>query len=244
MTLVPALDILLQIDGTSESIEDAIGAVQTVIEIAGTIAFAISAALLAGRKRMNVVGVVVFAVLVAVGGGTTRDILLGDLPVWWVDDPASLVVAAVAAALTIPLFRLGTISVMQRYGLVRFFDSAGLALFTVAGTNIALDAGAGAASAVVIGVISGVGGGIIRDSIAEQVPEVLASGHFYASAAVLGSAANIALLETSIRPVLASTIAVAFIFIVRILSIHYNWGAPEFKVGKDGRDAGPAGDSA
>jgi uncharacterized membrane protein YeiH len=242
--MVPAVGLLVQIGETSESIEDAIGVVQTVIEVTGTIAFAISAALLAGRKRMNVVGVVVFAILVAVGGGTTRDILLGDLPVWWVDDPASLVVAAVAAALTIPLFRLGTISVMQRYGLVRLFDSAGLALFTVAGTNIALDAGAGAASAVVIGVISGVGGGIIRDSIAEQVPEVLASGHFYASAAVVGSAVNIALLETPIRPVFASTIAVTSIFVLRMLSIHYNWGAPEFNVGDDDRDAGPAGDPA
>jgi uncharacterized membrane protein YeiH len=235
--------VVAQIGGTAESIEDAVGVVQTVIEIAGTVAFAISSALLAGRERMHVIGVVVFSVLVAVGGVTSRDVLLGDLPVSWVSDPAPLIVAAVTAALTIPLFHLGTISVIQRHGLVRLFDSAGLALFTVAGTNIALDAGAGAVSAVVIGVISGIGGGIIRDSIAERVPEVLASGHFYASAAMTGSALNIALLETSIPSVFASTIAVVYIFAVRILSIRYDWGAPQFKVGDEDHHGGPTADT-
>jgi uncharacterized membrane protein YeiH len=173
---------------------------------------------------------VVFSVLVAVGGGTLRDILLGDLPVYWVADPAPLIVAAVTAALTIPLFGLGTISLMQRYGLVQVFDAVGLALFAVVGTNIALDSGAGAVSAVVVGVVAGVGGGIIRDNLADRVPQVLASGHFYGSAAIAGSALNVALLETSIRPAFASAIAVAFIFAARILSIHFGWGLPKFKV--------------
>jgi uncharacterized membrane protein YeiH len=238
-----AIDILAQGGDTADSIEHALGVAQTTIEVAGTVAFAISAALLAGEKRMNVVGVVVFAVLVAVGGGTLRDILLGDLPVFWVDDPALLIIAAFAAALTIPLFRIGTISVMQRYDLVRLSDSAGLAFFVVVGTNIALDSGAGAVSSVVIGVISGVGGGIIRDSLADKVPQVLASGHFYASAAVTGSALNIALLETSIRPAFASSIAIFYIFAVRIISIHSGWGVPTFRVGDDGQGAGSAPDA-
>jgi len=147
----------------------------------------------------------------------------------------------VTAALTIPLFDLGTVSVIQRHGLVQVFDSAGLALFVVVGTNIALDTGASAASSVVVGVVSGIGGGIIRDNLADQVPQVLASGHFYASAAVAGSALNIALLETSIRPAFAAAIAASVIFAVRMLSIHYGWGLPKFKVG-DGQSAGPAPD--
>lgn len=216
---------------------------QTILTLAGTIAFAVSAALVAGHKRMNVVGVVVFAVLVATGGGTIRDMLLGDLPVYWVDNPNPLIVAAVAAALTIPLSNRGTISELQRHGLVQMFDAAGLALFVIAGTNIALDAGAGAVASVTIGVISGVGGGIIRDSLADKVPLVLASGHFYASVAVAGSALDIALLETSIRPMFASSIAVVFIFAVRMLSIHYGWGVPKFKVGHKGQDAGSAPDA-
>ena len=182
---------------------------------------------------MNVVGVVVFGVIVAVGGGTIRDILLGILPVSWVEEPVPLLVAALAAAATIPLFRTGTISVMQRYDLVRLSDAAGLALFTVLGTNIALDVGAGAVSAVVVGSISGIGGGILRDTIAEKIPEVLASGHFYASAAVTGSALNIALLETGLHDSVASSIAVVYIFAIRLLSIHFGWGVPKFTVHRD-----------
>jgi uncharacterized membrane protein YeiH len=242
MTATLLVDLLAQRGETADSIEDVIGVAQTILELAGTVAFAISAALVAGHKRMNFAGVVVFGVIVAVGGGTLRDLLLGNLPVYWVDDPAPLIVAAATAALTIPLFALGTISVIQRYGLVRVLDSAGLALFVVAGTNIALDSGAGAVSAVVVGVISGIGGGMIRDSLAEKVPQVLASGHFYASAAVTGSALNIALLETSIRPVFASTIAVLYIFTVRLLSIHYGWGIPKFRIDDGDQDAGPATD--
>ena len=134
MTAMLAVEFLAQ-SVARDSIEDALGVAQSFINVAGMVAFAISAALLAGHKRMNVVGVVVFAVLVAVGGGTIRDVLLGDLSVFWIGEPASLIVAAVAATLTIPLFNLGTISVMQRHGLVKVFDRARLALFVVAGPN-------------------------------------------------------------------------------------------------------------
>lgn len=223
-------DLLSQNGPTAETIEDALGVVQTIVQYAGTIAFAISAALLAGRRKMNFVGVVVFGTIVAVGGGTIRDILLGILPVSWVADPLPLLVAAVAAAATIPLFRTGTLNAMQRYNLVRVSDAAGLALFTVLGTNIALDAGAGAASAVVVGAISGIGGGILRDTIGERIPQVLASGHFYASAAVTGSALNVALLETSLRLSIASAISVLYIFSVRLLSVRFGWGMPKFTV--------------
>jgi uncharacterized membrane protein YeiH len=127
MTAILAIELLAQSSDTKNTIEDALGVAQTILALAGTIAFAVSAALVAGHKRMNVVGVVVFAVLVAVGGGTIRDTLLGDLPVYWVDNPNPLIVAAVAAALTIPLSNRGTISEMQRHGLVQMFDSAGSA---------------------------------------------------------------------------------------------------------------------
>jgi uncharacterized membrane protein YeiH len=203
-----------------------------VVLYMGTIAFAMSAALLAGRRRMGIVGVVVFGVIVATGGGMARDVLLGELPVFWVEDPSLLITAALAAVATIPLFKLGTIALMQRLDLVRVFDTAGLALFTIVGTNAALDVGAGALSAVVVGLISGVGGGIIRDTIAERIPEVLSSGHSYASAAVAGAALNVALLETSMSPPIASSIAVVAIITVRLVSIHMDWRVTRFSVGR------------
>jgi uncharacterized membrane protein YeiH len=215
---------------SERSIEDAIGAVRTVLLYAGTIAFAISAALLAGRRRMGMFGVVVFGVIVANGGGTTRDVLLGDFPVFWVDDPSTLIVAALAAAATIPLFRIGAIRAMQRFDLVRFFDTVGLALFTIIGTNAAHDADAGAVSAVVVGVIAGAGGGIIRDTIAGRIPEVLASGHSYASAAAAGAALDVALLETSMSRAIASSIAGVVIITLRIMSIHLDWRVFRFTI--------------
>jgi uncharacterized membrane protein YeiH len=187
---VIAFEVLAQSDASQQTIEDALGVVQTIVQYAGTIAFAISAALLAGRRKMNVVGAMVFGVIVATGGGTLRDVLLGRLPLYWVDDPTALIVAAVAAVVTIPLFKIGTISVMARYDVMRVADSAGLALFAVSGTNIALDSGAGSVSAVVVGVVAGVGGGIIRDVVAQRIPLVLSSGRLYASVAVVGCAAR------------------------------------------------------
>jgi len=230
--------LLAQNGPTQETIEDALGVVQTIVENAGTAAFAISAALLAGRRRMNIVGVVVFGVFVSVGGGTTRDILLGELPVYWVSEPLSLLVGAVAAAATIPLFETGTMSVIQRYDLVRIFDAAGLALFTVLGTNIALDSGAGAVSAVVVGVISGIGGGILRDNIAGKLPDVLSPRHLYASVAIAGSALNIALLETQLSDSIASSIAICFIFAARVLSLHHGWRLPRFTLDRDDHESG------
>lgn len=239
-----ALEVLAQTDASQETIEDALGVVQTVVEYAGTVAFAVSAALLAGRRKMNVVGVMVFGVIVAIGGGTIRDVLLGRLPVYWVDDPTPLVVAAAAAVLTIPLFKIGTISVMARYDIMRAADSAGLALFAVAGTNLALDSGAGAISAVVIGVLSGIGGGIIRDNLADRIPLVLSSGRLYASVAVVGCALQVALLELLSSRIVASAITVGSMFVIRMLAIHLGWGAPTFAIDErdvDDRDLGAAG---
>jgi uncharacterized membrane protein YeiH len=122
---------------------------------------------------------------------------------------------------------------MQRFDLVRFFDTVGLALFTIIGTNAALDAGAGAISAVVVGMISGVGGGIIRDTIAERIPEVLASGHSYASAAAAGAALDVALLETSMSPAIASSIAGVAIITLRLMSIHLDWRVSRFTIDQD-----------
>lgn len=236
-----AFEVLAQSDASHQTIEDALGVVQTIVEYAGTIAFAVSAALLAGRRKMNVVGVMVFGVIVATGGGTVRDLLLGILPVYWVDDPTPLIIAAIAALVTIPLFKIGTISVMARYDVMRIADSAGLALFAVTGTNIALDSGAGAISAVVIGVLAGIGGGIIRDSLADRIPLVLSSGRLYASVAVVGCALDVALIELLRSKIVASAIAVGFILAVRLLAIHFAWGAPTFAIDAKDVDDGELG---
>ena len=123
--------LIAQAATTNDTTSTAADLLQTVMEYAGVVAFAISGALVAGRKRMDIVGVVMLGSIVAVGGGTIRDVLVGELPVFWVDDPTFIVVGAVTALATIPLARSGTLAVMQHYNLVRLSDSAGMALFVI-----------------------------------------------------------------------------------------------------------------
>lgn len=211
-----------------QTVTEALGALQTVLQYVGTIAFGISGALVAGQKRMDLAGVVVLGCIVAVGGGTTRDLLLGNVPVFWVNDSTYVLVGAAAAALTVPLFKTGTVQTLQHFNLVDVFDAAGMALFVITGTNVALSAGADDFSAAIIGVISGVGGGIIRDVLAGQIPGVLKSGHLYATAAFAGALLYVLLLELSIAPVVALWVPVITIFSLRMLSLHYGWGIPKF----------------
>ncbi|MDX2378272.1 MAG: TRIC cation channel family protein [Acidimicrobiia bacterium] len=215
-----------------ETVEQVLGWVQTVLEYAGTIAFAISGAVVAGRKHMDVVGVVALGVIVAIGGGTIRDLLLQQ-PVSWIESPAFVVVGALAALVTIPLTKTGTVAKLRQYNLVQTFDAAGMAIFVVTGTTVALAADASPFAAALVGVIAGVGGGIIRDVLAMQIPSVLADGQFYASAALAGSLLYILLLELPISPLVTVWIPVIAIFTIRMLAMRYGWGVPKFKVSAD-----------
>jgi uncharacterized membrane protein YeiH len=224
---------LAQAAVSDQTIKGAVGVLQDIMEYAGTIAFAISGALVAGRKHMDVVGVVVLGSIVAVGGGTLRDLLVGDFPVFWVTSPTFVVVGAVVALATIPLFKTGTIAVLQRYNLVQISDAAGMALFVVTGTNVALAAGADSLAAAIVGVIAGVGGGIIRDVLANKIPDVLTNGQFYASAAFLGAIMYVILLQTSLSPLISVWVPIIVIFGLRLLSIVYGWGVPKFRIDPD-----------
>jgi uncharacterized membrane protein YeiH len=217
---------------TEQTVSDALGTLQTVLQYVGTVAFGISGALVAGRKRMDLAGVVVLGIIVAVGGGTIRDLVLPNTTVFWVDDPTFVAVGAVAAGLTIPLFKIGAVDKLQDHQLVDYFDAAGMALFVITGTNVALSAGADDFSAAIIGVISGVGGGIIRDVLANQIPGVLKSGHLYATAAFIGALLYVLLLELSVSPAVALWFPALAIFSIRMLSLRYGWGLPKF----DARD--------
>jgi uncharacterized membrane protein YeiH len=224
---------LAQAAVSDQTINGALGVLQDIMEYAGTIAFAISGALVAGRKHMDVVGVVVLGSIVAVGGGTLRDLLVGDFPVFWVTSPTFVVVGAVVALATIPLFKAGTIAVLQRYNLVQISDAAGMALFVVTGTNVALAAGADSLAAAIVGVIAGVGGGIIRDVLANKIPDVLTNGQFYASAAFLGAIVYVILLQTPLSPFVSVWVPIIVIFGIRLLSINYGWGVPKFRIDPD-----------
>jgi uncharacterized membrane protein YeiH len=212
-----------------DPISQALGNLELILNVGGTIAFAISGALAAGKARMDWAGVVVLGIVAAVGGGTTRDLLLGEVPVSWIADPWFVVVGAAAALSVIPLTRTRVFKFLDRYDLVNVADAAGLSLFVITGANIALDAGANDFAAMLVGVVSGTGGGILRDLLANKIPEVLKGGELYASAAFAGAAIYVGLLHLPGDPRLALWLPVGFIFGLRMLAIFRGWEIPKFK---------------
>lgn len=215
----------------SDSLSSALTVVQLVLEYAGTIAFAISGAVAAGRKKMDLVGVVVLACMVAVGGGTVRDLLLGRTPVFWIENPTFLLVAALTALIVVPLTRVGALDLLHRYRLVQISDAAGMALFVVVGTNIAIAAGAAPVAATIVGVTAGVGGGIIRDMLANEIPEVLRGGQFYITAAFVGAIVYVVLLQFDLDQAVVFWVPIVIILAVRIASVLLGWGMPTFRYG-------------
>ena len=156
-------------------------------DVLAAVVFAVSGALVASRKGMDVMGFMWFAVITGVGGGTVRDLIL-NVPVFWVQNP----VHVSACLLTAVVMHFVAPLVESRYKTLLWFDAFGLALVTVAGTVKALDVGAPALVAIVMGVVTGSVGGIIRDTLG-HVPSVILRHEIYVTASVLGACAYIAL---------------------------------------------------
>ncbi len=191
-------------------------------EVLGTAAFAVSGALAASRKNMDIFGFCVLALIPAVGGGTLRDLVL-DRPVFWIESPWYVAVAIAASlAVFFRTFRPG-----GRMRLLVWADALGLALFSVIGTEISLAAGTGPLIAIMLGVMTGVAGGMVRDVICNEIPLVL-TGEIYATAAfaagsvfAIGSAAGLDRDASLVIAVIAG-------FAIRAAGIHYHWSLPRF----------------
>ena len=145
--------------------------------------FAISGVLAAGRKSLDLLGVAVIAVVTAIGGGTLRDVLLDRHPIFWMADPAYLWVILAATVVTLGYVRLWIAS--RRALLIA--DALGLALFTIGGVEIAQQAGHSDLIALLMGTITGVAGGVLRDVLLGEIPLVFRPGRLYATAAIVGA---------------------------------------------------------
>ena len=204
-----------------------------VLTVIGTAAFAVSGGMAAGRNRMDWFGVMVLGVIVAIGGGTLRDLLLAE-KVSWVKEPWPVFVALAAAALTIPIAKRWSAAV-DSWNTVLAADALGLAVFTILGSDIALQAGTSEVTAVILGVITGIFGGIFRDVLIGQKPVVL-TGEIYATAAFAGAVLYVLLLQTSISPVAALWIPILVIFGLRAVALARGWSMPEPDLDLDGSD--------
>ena len=196
-----------------------------VLDLLGIGVFAVSGALAAGRKRLDLLGVFVLASVTAIGGGTIRDLLLDRQPVW-LTDATYLGVIVVAVAITFAYVR------WRRPPLASLLvaDALGLALFSVAGAQIAENAGLPAVAVVVLGTLTGVGGGVIRDVLSAEIPFVLRRGNLYASTVIVGVAAYLALESVGVARQTAALMGMALIAAVRFAAIRWELALPVFEV--------------
>jgi len=191
-----------------------------VLDYLGTAAFAVSGALKGVRKGMDVFGVAVLATVTAIGGGTIRDALLAK-GIFWLRDPVYVPLSVAVALAVFALYR-----VVQRTerGLL-LFDAVGLGVFTAIGAMKAWQADTGAVGVVTMGCLTGVGGGMLRDVLARDVPVVLRE-EIYASASLAGALAFWALMKLHASEAAAICVAAALTITIRILSIALRWHLP------------------
>lgn len=200
-----------------------------LLDLFGVAVFAITGSLAAGQKAMDLFGVVVVALVTALGGGTLRDLLLGRAPVFWVNDTLYLIVVVITSLLTFWLTRMRppTGQTVRRALLVA--DAFGLAIFTVLGARITLESGANALIACIMGVMTGVAGGVIRDLLANQIPLILRS-EIYAVASLCGALVYVLLLALQFDAAQATIPAVLTTLILRLVAIRRRWSLPRFMV--------------
>lgn len=194
------------------------------LDMAGVMVFALSGVILACRSRMDPFGMLVLAAVTGIGGGTLRDLVLGVRPVFWVTDPTYLWVILTTVAVSLVGFHY--IHRLSR-GFLPVADAFGLALFTVIGTHKALLLGTSGVVAVLMGMMTGVAGGMIRDVLAQRVPMVLRE-EVYATAAMAGGIAYVAL--NGLGAPLTVTIATALIVTLglRLAAIYWHLALPVF----------------
>ncbi|AZI23880.1 trimeric intracellular cation channel family protein [Pedobacter sp. G11] len=194
-----------------------------VIEVLGTIAFAISGTFNAMQRKLDPFGVLIIAFVTAIGGGTVRDLLLGDTPVAWMRDMQTCLIVLFTA--------LGTMffkTHVQKLKITLFlFDSLGLGLFTMVGILKGMAFGLNPGICIALGTITGCFGGIIRDTLLNTIPLVFRR-EIYATACILGGLLYYLLIEINVESVVAKLAVVAFIFVLRIVAVKFKLSLPKF----------------
>jgi uncharacterized membrane protein YeiH len=202
-----------------------------VLDLVGTFVFALDGALTALRvARLDIVGVVTLGMVTALGGGVIRDLLIGAVPPATFSDWRYLAVATAGGLVAFVVGRW-----LERLTLpISLFDAAGLSLFAVTGASKALDFGLGAVQAIILGAVTAVGGGTLRDVLVRRIPAVLHSG-LYAIPALIGAAITVAASLAGLYGVTAAVAAAAACFLVRLLGILFDINAPRPPGERSGR---------
>lgn len=198
--------------------------VAAALDWLGVIVFAISGALTASRKQMDLVGFALLGTVTGIGGGTLRDLLLGQGPVFWVHQPAYLVVCVVVSSAVFVTAHIP----QSRYRVLLWFDALGLALFAVTGAERAFVAGTGPVVAVALGVVTATFGGIIRDVLGNESPVVL-SREVYVTAALVGATIFVTASECGFGRESALGAGLFVGLAVRGMAVHQGWSLPRYR---------------
>lgn len=201
-----------------------------LLDLFGVAVFAVSGSLSAGQKRMDLFGVVVVALATALGGGTLRDVILGAHPVFWVADTLYLFVAAGASLVTFVLARFCDL----QGRLLKTADAFGLALFTVIGTQKALHLGIAPEVSAIMGVMTGVAGGIIRDMLSGEIPLILRA-EIYATASLCGALTLVVLSLLHLPVRMSVIISMLVTLCLRLAALHWRLALPVFPARREKR---------
>ena len=203
----------------------------TIIDILGTISFAVSGAFLAMEKKLDPFGVLVLAFVTAIGGGTLRDILIGNLPVSWMRNETATIVIFSSAIATLFFGRY-----LRHLTTTLFlFDALGLGLFTIVGIKMGMEKQFSMGVCIALGTITTCFGGVVRDVLLNHIP-LLFRKEIYAMACIAGGLVYFGLLKLSIDADMVTVLAILFIFIIRVLAVKWKWSLPRFYEMKSAQD--------
>jgi uncharacterized membrane protein YeiH len=205
--------------------------VYQVLDLVGTFVFAISGAVAARQRRLDLFGILSVAFVVACGGGIVRDVCIGATPPAALSDWRYLATSMLASAVTIAAYA----KVRRLRFPVLFFDAVGLGLFAVSGAQKSLTYGHNAELAILLGTVSAVGGGVIRDMLLSRVPAIL-EREIYASAALLGALVFVVSAEVGAMSAWTPWVATAVCVGVRLLALYYGWRLPVYRGTKAKRE--------
>ncbi|MFC3570981.1 trimeric intracellular cation channel family protein [Paracoccus simplex] len=202
-----------------------VAALIALLDHASVLVFALTGALVASRGQLDVVGFIFFATLTGIGGGTLRDLVLGRAPVFWVGRPELLLLTTGAAiAVFFNAHRLES-----RYRAILWLDAFALAVAVPAGVGVALEAGVSPVVTVLMGVMTGTFGGLMRDVVGNEVPLVLKQGELYVTAAFGGAVAALLLLGLGAGRGWALIGCAAMVLLLRAGSMSFGWRLPVYK---------------
>ena len=200
-----------------------------ILYVVGITAEAMTGALAAGRRNMDLFGVIIIGCCTALGGGSARDVLLGSYPLTWVAHPEYIVITASASLVTVYIFS----SVMQRLRMLFLaLDALGLIAFTIIGVQQALDLGHSFFIASIAGVLTGVFGGVIRDIFCNRIPLVFRN-ELYASVSLMAAWLYIGLVQLDVNHSICVLITLIAGFALRMFAVVFHWEMPKFEYNAD-----------